>query len=170
MCFGTSNSYAKGRTDRTGRLQTAWWCAWPRRNGRGGTHAKPKHWTCLCQGMGLRPGLRARGERLPRAPRGGVGMADLRVGSARLVRLSPREDVLVSGRAGRCRTAIARAVRGTPNRSCGIAAAAPKRAAVISRGNPAEPIRRGRGESVVATMRRNARRAFVRLSSSPAGR
>ena len=183
MCFGTSNSYVKGRTERAGRLQTAWWCAWPRRNGRGGAHAKPKHWTRLCQGTGFPPGVRVRAEPVPRAPRGGVGMADLRVGSTHLVRGSPREDVLVSCRTRGCRTAIARAVRGTPNRKCGIAAAAlSARCGHQSRkpggANPPGPWRVAHRdharecETPIGWCQRslNDGRACVRLSSRPAGR
>ncbi len=60
-----------------------------------------------------------------RTPRSPKGVADGRVGKTRLVR-RPRRDV-VHVRAGRRasggRTAISRAVRGAPNRQCGIAAA-----------------------------------------------
>ena len=72
-----------------------------------------------------RLGVLARREAMVRTPRSPKGVADGRVDKARLVR-RPRRDV-VHVRAGRRasggRTAISRAVRGAPNRQCGIAAA-----------------------------------------------
>src|SRR5439155_6617248 len=166
---GTSNSCGQGPMERTGSGRTAWWCAWPRQRTTAHKCGKPATGARLWRSWKSRLGVLARREAVVRTPGSPVGVAGGGVDEACLVRRPRRELVRVGEEscASGGRTAISRAVRGAPNRQCGIAAARvlEARCGLQSR-QPGGDSRRGRGETQFT---RCPRRASAEAAATPSG-
>jgi hypothetical protein len=142
MAGVTTSSYTQDTRARTGRRKKAWWCVLPRPKGYRSRRASAGRWRSflLCWPFAVSRGAETKGPSGGRPARRGPSVIETRRVELALLGLASRGVVvgmavkprkaerahagevfpnLVAHQPG---TAISSAVRGTPNRHCGIAA------------------------------------------------